>query len=101
MGGGTISLLRMRLEVGADKEVDGHGRADDDDERANPRLRQALRIMRRKKTAADSTQRHHRALLPRNSSSGNKRESTHAIDDPPEHDFKRVLGVPFRYPSPP
>src|SRR5258708_18492035 len=97
MGGGTISLLCMRLEIGADKEVYGHGGADDDDERANPTLRQSLRIMRREIATDDGAKGHDRGLLPRDCSGGNKGERSHAIDDAAEHDFERVHGVHVRH----
>src|SRR5258708_22876645 len=64
IGGGTISLLCMRLEQGAHKEVDGHGGAGGDDECAHPTLRPAPRIMRCEIAPGDGSQDHDRGLPP-------------------------------------
>src|SRR5258708_31889446 len=68
MGGGTISLLCMRLEIGAGKEGYGHGGAHDDDERADPTMRQSLRIMRRETCTGDGAQGPDCGFLPRDCS---------------------------------
>src|SRR5260221_6262532 len=97
IGGGTISLLCMRLEIGAHKEVDGHGGADDDDECANPTLRQSLRIMRCEIATDDGAEGHDRGLLPRDCSGGNKGERCDAIDDAAQYDLQRVHRVHVRH----
>jgi len=87
----------MMLAVAADEEIDGHGAADENDEAANPGLREFLRVVGAGDAAEESAYRHDDSLGPDDGARDDEGDGRDAIDDPTEKDFQFVHGMNVRH----